>query len=56
MTIKEQAGHILYDCGLLEELSRYGTPHMIGSYRMDMMAWNDLDIDIENENMSLDKV
>lgn len=56
MTVKEQAGHILYDCGLLEELSRYGTPHMIGSYRMDMMAWNDLDIDIENENMSLDKL
>lgn len=23
---------------------------------MDMMAWNDLDIDIENDNMSLDKL
>lgn len=23
---------------------------------MDMMVWNDLDIDIENENMSLDKL
>lgn len=56
MTIEEQAKYILYDCGLLEELSRYGTPHIIGSYRMDMMAWNDLDIDIENENMSLDKL
>lgn len=56
MTTEEQAKYILYDCGLLEELSRYGTPHIIGSYRMDMMAWNDLDIDIENENMSLDKL
>lgn len=56
MTIEEQAKCILYDRGLLEELSRYGTPHIIGSYRMDMMAWNDLDIDIENENMSLDKL
>lgn len=56
MTIEEQAKYILYDCGLLEELSRYGMPHIIGSYRMDMMAWNDLDIDIENENMSLDKL
>lgn len=56
MTIEEQAKYILYDCGLLEELSRYGNPHIIGSYRMDMMAWNDLDIDIENENMSLDKL
>lgn len=56
MTIKEQAKRILYDLGLLDELSKYGTPHIIGSYRMDMMAWNDLDIDIENENMSLDKL
>ncbi|NBJ92933.1 hypothetical protein [Parablautia muri] len=56
MTIEDQANCILYDCGLLEELSKYGTPHIIGSYRMDMMAWNDLDIDIENENMSLDKL
>ena len=56
MTTEEQAKRILYDCGLLEELSKYGTPHIIGSYRMDMMAWNDLDIDIENENMSLDKL
>ncbi len=23
---------------------------------MDMMAWNDLDIDIENDTMSLDKL
>lgn len=56
MTIKEQAKRILYDLGLLDELSKYGTPHIIGSYRMDMMAWNDLDIDMENENMSLDKL
>lgn len=56
MTIEEQAKCILYDYGLLEQLSKYGTPHIIGSYRMNMMAWNDLDIDIENENMSLDKL
>lgn len=56
MTIKEQANYILYHCGLLEELNKYGIPHIIGSYRMDMMAWNDLDIDIENETMSLDKL
>lgn len=56
MTREEQAKCILYDHGLLEELSRYGTPHIIGSYRMEMMAWNDLDIDIENERMSLDKL
>ena len=56
MTAEERAKYILYDCGLLDELSRYGTPHIIGSYRMGMMAWNDLDIDIENESMSLAKL
>jgi len=56
MTRKEQADYILYQCGLLEELKAYGCPHIIGSYRMDMMAWNDLDIDVENGKMSLDKL
>ncbi|MDE7299487.1 MAG: hypothetical protein K2N94_11755 [Lachnospiraceae bacterium] len=51
---KEKADYFLYECGLLEELKKYGVPHIIGSYRMDMMAWNDLDIDIENEGMSLE--
>ena len=53
---KQQADRILYELGLLEKLEEYGTPHIIGSYRMDMMAWNDLDIDIENDGMSLDKL
>lgn len=52
----EQAKHILYDLGLLNELNKYGKSHIIGSYRMDLIAWNDLDIDIENDFMSLDKL
>lgn len=56
MTRKEQADYILYHCGLLKELEKYGTPHIVGSYRIDMMAWNDLDIDIENDGMTLDKL
>lgn len=56
MSRKEQADFILYKCGLLDELKKYGCPHIIGSYRMDMMAWNDLDIDVENSGMSLDKL
>lgn len=56
MTIRERADHILRDLGLLEELKKYGEPHPIGSYRMDMMAWNDLDIDIENSAMSLERL
>lgn len=53
---KQNADHILYEFGLLDKLKEIGTPHIIGSYRMDMMAWNDLDIDIENDNMSLEKL
>lgn len=56
MTRKEQADYILYQCGLAEELEKYGIPHIVGSYRMDTMAWNDLDIDIENDTMSLSRL
>lgn len=52
----KQANRILKDCGLLNELKNYGTPHIIGSYKMNLMAWNDLDIDVENDSMSLDKL
>ena len=31
----EQANHILYNLGLLNELNKYGVPHIIGSYRMN---------------------
>jgi len=53
---KAAAEHILRDTGLLERLARIGRPHVIGSFRMDMMAWNDLDIDVENTDMSLQKL
>lgn len=53
---KSQADRILYEFGLLKKLDEMGVPHIIGSYRMDMMACNDLDIDIENDSMSLEKL
>lgn len=53
---KSQADRILYEFGLLKKLEEIGVPHIIGSYRMDMMAWNDLDIDIENYEMTMDKL
>ena len=56
LTRKSQADRILYEYGLLKKIEELGVPHIIGSYRMDMMAWNDLDIDIENDGMSLDKL
>lgn len=53
---KQAAKQILYELGLFDKLKEYGQPHIIGSYRMDMMAWNDLDIDIENDAMCIDKL
>ena len=54
--IKVNADRILYEFGLLKKLEEVGKTHIIGSYRMNMMAWNDLDIDIENQNMSQEKL
>lgn len=54
--IKEKASAILQEHHLLEQLKKIGTPHIIGSFRMDMMAWNDIDIDIENDGMCLEKL
>lgn len=53
---KRVADRILYEFGLLDELKMIGIPHIIGSYRMDMMSANDLDIDVENDKMSLKKL
>ena len=53
---KANADRILYQYGLLKKIEEIGKAHIIGSYRMDMMAWNDLDIDIENDAMSVDKL
>lgn len=50
----KQANRILCDLGLLDKLNQYGKAHIIGSVRMDLMAWNDLDIDVENEEMTLE--
>jgi hypothetical protein len=51
--IKEKADEILYNLGLLNKLDQYGKTHVIGSYFMNLMVWNDLDIDVENENICL---
>ena len=53
---KAAAERILYGMGLYSRLAEIGRPHVIGSCRMDMMAWNDLDIDIENGAMTREKL
>ncbi|MBR4960710.1 MAG: hypothetical protein IKY52_07425 [Clostridia bacterium] len=54
--LKRDAHRLLYEFGLLEILQAYGEPHLIGSASMDLMAWPDLDIDVINTGMSLEKL
>ena len=46
---KSQADRILYEFGLLKKLEELGVPHIIGSYRMDMMAWYEAKEEINEE-------
>ncbi len=55
-SFKTQADKLLYDCGLFKELEKFGTPYIVGSYSMDLMVWNDLDIYVSNETMSNDNL
>lgn len=52
-TRRDRAERILQRFGLLEELSRYGKAHTVGSYNTDLMASNDIDIYVENDEMTL---
>lgn len=54
--IRERAEKILRDTGLFAELAKYGEVHPIGSYRMDIMAWNDIDMDVRNDGMNPEKL
>ena len=59
MTCEERfarAQRILVNTGLLDRLKAIGVPHVVGSCRMKMRAWNDLDIDIENGAMNREKL
>ena len=48
-----EANAILYDYGLLEILGKYGTPIIQGSYALNLMTWRDLDIHLENDEISI---
>jgi len=54
--LKREADRLLTEFGLLDILREYGEPHVIGSVSMDLMAWPDLDIDVTNTGMCLEKL
>ena len=44
MNIRENANRLLAETSLIPILESFGTVHITGSYAMDLMAWNDLDL------------
>lgn len=44
MTIRQSADALLAQTGLMDVLTGFGRAEIVGSYVMDAMAWNDLDV------------
>lgn len=49
--MKREADDILKNTELLKILSEFGTPHIIGSYAMDLIYNPDIDIVVETDNL-----
>jgi hypothetical protein len=49
--IKGQADTILEETGLIKILSEFGTPHVVGSYAMDLMYDPNLDIIVTSKDI-----
>ncbi|MBD0279254.1 MAG: hypothetical protein ICV81_15035 [Flavisolibacter sp.] len=49
--IKKEADELLFEKGLFSILRSSGTPHISGSYVLDLMTWRDLDIYLEVDNI-----
>lgn len=50
--IKREADKLLYEKGLFNIFHDFGTPHIHGSYALNLMTWRDLDIYIQTDNIS----
>jgi len=50
--LKKEADEILYKQGLMDLLYPFGTPHIQGSYSLDLMTWRDLDIYLQTDTVS----
>ena len=50
--IISEANQILHYHGLIQIMSRHGTPNLTGSYVLGLMTWRDLDIYLETNEMT----
>jgi hypothetical protein len=53
--LHQEADDILDRKGLRKTLDQYGSVHVTGSYSLGLMTWRDLDIYVENENLTEQK-
>jgi len=49
---KQKAEYLLENTGLVEELSRFGEVHIVGSCRTGLMSTNDIDLYVDNSAMT----
>lgn len=54
-SIGEKADLLIEKNDLMKLLSKYGKVHLVGSYRMQTMAWNDLDFYIESSKFNSER-
>lgn len=52
MTIYEKADNLMYNHDLLGLLQKYGDVSIVGSYRMGIMTWNDIDFYMDKANLN----
>ncbi|RLI51537.1 hypothetical protein DRO61_02215 [Candidatus Bathyarchaeota archaeon] len=53
LTLISEANTILNDYNLLKILEKFGTPHIHGSYSLNLMTWRDLDLYLENDEITV---
>lgn len=51
MTVYERADDLMYNHGLLKLLQKYGDIYIVGSYRMEIMTWNDIDFYLDQSGL-----
>jgi len=53
LLLKHEANGLLFEKGLFNILSACGTPHLSGSYALDLMTWRDLDIYLQTDHLTM---
>lgn len=54
--LQEEARKILNKLQLIEKLSKYGKPEIIGSLALGLMVWRDMDIEVENNDFKKEEL